>query len=88
MTDLAPIRLVRSRIINSPTHGQVRVVVDLIPEVNVYQVCTEIVDSGELVFGEIFSTLPEATATLGARFNRIANRATAEKRSAQEGEAA
>ena len=90
MSALAPIRLVRSKLVTTAEHGRVRVVVDLIPEVNLYQVSTELVDTGEveLVFEELFHTLPEATATLGARFQRITNRAAAERRAAQEGEAA
>lgn len=86
--ELAPIRLVRSRIVNTSEHGQVRVVVDRLPEDELYPVSTELLDSNELVFAEIFGTLTEATATLGSRFQRIVNRATAERRRAQEGEAA
>lgn len=82
MTTLAPIRLVRSRTVQLEDEGPVRVVVDKVPEVSLYQVAVEQVDSGHLLFPELYDSLVEATATLGKRFQSIINRAHNERNAA------
>ena len=84
MTALAPIRLVRSRLITLKAEGQVRVVIDLQPDIGLFQVCTEHIESGHLFFPEVFDSLELASRALGARVTKILNRATAERRSEKE----